>query len=308
MKGFELVRGVASARAHSCVLTIGNFDGVHRGHQALLARAGVHARRLGLPLSVLSFEPTPREFFAPHSAPLRIHTLRDKCAALSEHGVQRLVLQRFDARWAAQPAEDFVRRMLVQGLGMRALVVGDDFRFGAGRGGDIALLEALVPQLGFQVEALATVEEAGERCSSTALRAALAKPDLALAARLMGRSYAVSGRVRRGLRLGRELGMPTANLPLRRPLALARGVYAVQAQVAGRYWPAVANLGVRPTLGLSACLLETHILDQPGDLYGREMRVEFHHFLRPEQRFESLEALAAQMQRDKAAAAACFGR
>jgi riboflavin kinase / FMN adenylyltransferase len=304
----RLIRGQHNLRSgdRGCVLSIGNFDGVHRGHQALLALARGHADRLGLPLALLTFDPTPREFFTPAQAPPRVATLHDKLGDLARHGVDRVLLQRFDARFAALTPEAFVHDLLGQRLGVRLLVVGDDFRFGQARAGDVEFLRRTGPTAGFELAALPTVEEGAQRCSSTRLRAALAAADLDQAARLLGHPYRLSGRVRRGLQLGRTLAMPTANLPLRHPPALRLGVYAVEGELDGRRLPGVANLGVRPTLGHTPCLLETHFFEPPGELYGRCLRVRFHRFLRPEQRFDSLDALAAQMQRDKLVARACL--
>ncbi len=306
----ELIRGLhnLAPRHRGCVVSIGNFDGLHRGHQALIERLGELSRQYGLPSAVMIFEPTPREFFAPDSAPPRIAGFRGKLRLLLRSGVDRVLLLRFDRRLASLPAEDFVRRILVQALGVKAVVVGDDFRFGHKRGGDVALLRRLSGEGGFSVEALGSVTVEGERCSSTAVREALASPDLARAELLLGRRYRAAGRVRRGLQLGRKLGMPTANLMLRRGTALAHGVYAVKA-----YWPqrpdgapGVASVGVRPTLGLSACLLETHVFGEPVSLYGAELEIEFWHYLRPQLKFDSLEALAAQMQADARQAQAFF--
>ncbi|MBI2383666.1 MAG: bifunctional riboflavin kinase/FAD synthetase [Gammaproteobacteria bacterium] len=305
----ELIRGLHNLRERhrGCVLSIGNFDGFHRGHQALIARLQEHAARAGLPPAVLTFEPTPREYFGRQGREGRVATFRDKLKALSRAGVARVLCVRFDRRFAAMPAECFVEDLLVARLGAKAVVVGDDFRFGAGRGGDIGLLRRMGERAGFVAESLGTVEEDGVRCSSSALRERLAVPDLDAAARMLGRPYALSGRVRPGLRLGRKLGFPTANVALRRKPALRLGVYAVRARVAGGPpRPGVANLGVRPTLGMSRCLLETHLFDNPGDLYGRELEVEFVRFLRAEQRFESLERLAEQIERDRRAAQDCF--
>ncbi len=291
-----------------CVLTIGNFDGVHRGHQALIDHTVRLARRLGAAPTVLSFEPTPREYFAPASAPGRVGTLRGKLLDLQAMGVERLIVQRFHRGFAACEAEAFVRDWLVARLGLRGIVVGDDFRFGARRAGDLTLLHRLGQELGFEVEGIGSVEHAGLRCSSTAVRSALAAPDLEAAARLLGRPYRMVGRVRGGLRLGRQLGMPTANIGLTRSPALRLGVYVVELRRLGdAHWrPAVANLGVRPTLGMTRCLLETHVLDADLDLYGATVEVRFLRFLRPEARFDSLEALRMQMMRDRDAALAFF--
>jgi len=306
----ELIRGLHNLRERhrGCVLSIGNFDGFHRGHQALVAQLKQHAARLKVPAAVQVFEPTPREFFAPATAPGRIATFRDKLAQLAGAGVERVLCVRFDRRLASIPAERYVEAVLVGRLGVKAIVVGDDFRFGAGRGGDLALLKKLGARLGFLAEALAAVDAGGERASSTAVREALAVPDFARAERLLGRPYALGGRVRRGLQLGRKLGMPTVNVPMRRMPALRMGVYAVRVRAGGRDWDGVANLGVRPMLERSGCVLEAHVFGDPGTLYGQIVDVRFMKFLRDEQRFESLEALAAQMQRDGAEARAALGK
>lgn len=305
----ELIRGIHNLRAshRGCVLAIGNFDGVHLGHQALVTRLRQLSAQHQAPVVVQVFEPTPREFFDRATAPGRISTFRDKLAALEQAGVDRVLCARFDRRLAQLPAQDFVRDVLCARLGVRAVVVGGDFRFGAGRGGDLALLERLGREHGFAAEAAATVTVEGERVSSTAIRAALAAADLERAAVLLGRPYAMGGRVRAGLRLGRTLDMPTANVSLHRRPALRLGIYAVEAAVGTRRWQGVANVGVRPTLAQSACLLEAHLFGEAGDLYGQVMEVVFRKFLRPEQLFESLELLKAQMHADARQAKDWFG-
>ncbi|SFF66126.1 riboflavin kinase / FMN adenylyltransferase [Fontimonas thermophila] len=308
----KLVRGIQNwpADERGCALTIGNFDGIHRGHQQLVRRTVELGHELGVPSAILSFEPTPREYFCASGAPGRIGTLRGKLRDLEALGLDRLIVQRFGRAFATLEAPVFIHEVLVQRLGVRALVVGDDFRFGARRAGDLDLLRQAGQRHGFHVEAIASVVHAGVRCSSTAVREALACADLERAEDLLGRPYALVGRVRGGLKLGRRLGMPTANVVLRRMPALRMGVYAVTLRVlnwAGApAWPGVANLGVRPTLGLTRCLLETHVLGECRDLYGLTVEICFRRFLRPEARFDSLEALGAQMQRDKAAALAFF--
>ena len=298
----ELIRGLHNfaPRHRGSVVSIGNFDGLHRGHQALIARLRILAVQHRVPATVVCFEPMPREFFQRAAPPPRIADLRGKLRDLERFGVERVVVLPFGARLAAMPAETFVQTVLIDGLGARAVIVGDDFRYGQKRVGDLALLQAMGARAGFTAEGLGTVEIEGERSSSTALRAALAQPDLDKVERLLDRRYRIVGRVRHGLKLGRELGMATANVHLRRPPALAHGVYAVKLA-----WPAhpeglpgVASLGVRPTLGLTTCLLETHVFDLRPDLYGQEVAVEFHRFLRPQLKFDGLEALAAQMQAD----------
>ena len=304
----EIIRGQHNLRDkhRGCVLTIGNFDGVHRGHQALIAKARERAKELGLPLAVLSFEPTPREFFSPDTVAGRVVTFRSRIALLSGQGVDRLVLQRFDKKFSAYDPSAFIEELLVGKLGIRALFIGDDFRFGARRSGGIELLRELGAKHGYTVENLETVALEGCRCSSTSLRAALAEADVKLATGILGRPYTLCGRIRRGLQLGRKLGMPTTNINLHRKLALKQGIYAVKAKVSGRDWQGVASLGVRPTLGLTRCLLETHIFGEPGELYGSTMEVEFCRYLRPELKFDSLDALSVQMQRDADDARAFF--
>lgn len=309
----RLVRGLYNAgrSPNGAVLTIGNFDGLHRGHQALIAATRAQAQRLGAETVVLSFDPTAREFFQPQATPGRIGTLRGQLRQFAALGVDRLIMQRFGRRFAAWQAEDFVRRGLVERLGLRGIVVGDDFRFGAGRAGDLELLRRLGAEHSFFVESIGGVCIEQLRCSSTSVRAALETADLAMAEQLLGRPFTVVGRVRGGLKLGRELGMRTANIVMRRRPALKLGIYAVTARVldeadAGPVWQGVANLGVRPTLGLRQCLLETHVFDASPDLYGRTLEVRPWRFLRPELRFDSIDALAAQMHRDKADAMAFF--
>jgi riboflavin kinase / FMN adenylyltransferase len=300
----ELIRGLHSLRERhrGCVLTMGKFDGLHRGHQALLQRTAQEARARGLPAVVLSFDPSPREFFHPDKAMPRISSLRDKLLGLQGCGIDRLVLARFDARIAGIPPEEFLRDILVQRLGMRALIVGDDLRFGRNRAGDIQFLRQRAADLGYELIALDTVATGGERCSSSAVREALAGCDFARAERLLGRPYRVTGRVRRGLQLGRTLDMPTANIAVRKRLAIPLGVYAVLAREGGRQWKGVASLGIRPTLNLRQCLLETFLFDADVNLYGKVLEVEFRHFLRPELKFDSLAALKLQMHADAAEA------
>ncbi len=306
----ELIRGLhnLAPRHRGSVVSIGNFDGLHRGHQALIAKLKTLSVQHGLPSTVVIFEPTPREFFAKDAAPPRIANLRDKLRGLERAGIDRVLCLRFDRKLAALSAENFIERVLIDGLGTRAVIVGDDFRYGKNRSGDLALLRQVGAKSGFTAEGVGTIVLDAQRCSSTGLREALQKPDLDAAERMLGHRYRILGRVRGGLKLGAKLGMPTANLHLHKPPALAQGVYAVRA-----YWGArprgaraVASLGVRPTLGLSACLLETHVFDFNGSLYGAEMEIEFWRYLRPQLRFDTLDALAAQMQADGADARSFF--
>lgn len=306
--GLELIRGLHNLRdaQRGCVITIGNFDGVHRGHQALIARTRELAHAHGVPSCVLTFEPTPREFFS--QVPVgRISSFRERLLLLDRYGVDRLIVQRFDAAFSRIEASAFIDELLLRKLGVRAVVVGDDFRFGARRTGDLELLRRAGIAQGFDVEGIGCVLAARERCSSTAVREALAVADLQRAALLLGRPFAMSGRVRHGLQLGRKLDMPTANINLVRRPALRLGIYAVRARIGERRWNGVASLGVRPTLGLTRCLLETHLFGDVGDVYGALLEVEFVRHLRDEVRFDTLDALAAQMQRDKAQAMDLLG-
>lgn len=303
----QLVRGLHNLRPQhrGCVATIGNFDGVHRGHQAILARLRERAAELGVPSCVVIFEPQPREYFAPDTAPARLARLRDKVALLAAEGVDRVLCLSFNQRLSKLSAAEFVDTILVDGLGVRHLEVGDDFRFGCDRVGDFEFLQQVGLSQGFTVEAAQTVELDGLRVSSTQVRQALAKSDFALAERLLGRPFRISGRVLHGQKLARQLGTPTANIQLKRHRVPLTGVYLVSVELDGKAWPGVANIGVRPTVsGDGSAHLEVHLLDFAGDLYGRRLTVEFHHKLREEQRFASLEALKSAIDADIAAARA----
>ena len=288
-----------------CALTIGSFDGMHRGHRALIDRVTAKARELRLTSCVLTFEPHPREFFARESAPPRLTRLRDKLELMAAAGVKRVHVARFDARFAALPAARFVDEVLVRGLGARWLLVGRDFRFGERRSGDFATLEASAARYGFALESMADVVFDGARVSSSAIRAALAAADFALAERLLGHPYTLSGRVVHGTKLGRELGFPTANIALRRPPPLA-GIFVVEVDDLG---PGVASIGRRPTVNpVPHPLLEVHLFDQTGDLYGEHLRVRFLEKLRDEQKYDGLEALKKAIARDAAQAREFFAR
>jgi riboflavin kinase / FMN adenylyltransferase len=282
-------------------LTIGNFDGVHRGHQAMLARLIEAAEDLRLPPAVLTFDPHPREFFAKDAAPPRLSKLRQKLDIFRTYGVERTIVARFDARLAALTPEAFIADVLVQRLDVRWVLVGDDFRFGKGRAGDLATLRRHATT--FSVEGMRTVEIGSERASSTSVREALAAGDLRRAAALLGRPYALSGRVTHGAKLGRSLGFPTANIPLRHRPPLS-GIFAVRVHgLGGAPRAGVANLGVRPTVLQDAKpLLEVFLFDFDQTIYGRRVTVEFLHKLREEERYDSLDALTRQMHIDVAQA------
>jgi riboflavin kinase / FMN adenylyltransferase len=254
---------------------------------------------------VLIFEPQPREFFAPDAAPARLARLRDKLALLAAEGVDRVLCLSFNRRLRELSAAEFVHRVLVEGLGVQHLEVGDDFRFGCDRAGDFAFLAEAGEREGFSVEAASTVELDGIRVSSTRVREALDAGDFSLAQHLLGRPFQIAGRVLHGQKLGRQLNAPTANVQLKRKRVPLRGVYLVSTEIDGKTWPGVANIGVRPSVaGDGSAHLEVHLLDFAGDLYGRRLTVAFHHKLRDEQRFASLEALKTAIAADIAAARA----
>jgi len=288
-----------------CAVTIGNFDGVHRGHRALIDRMTAKARELRLTSCVLTFEPHPREFFAGEAAPARLTRLRDKLELMAAAGVKRVHVARFDARFAALPAQRFIDDVLLRGLGMRWLLVGRDFRFGERRSGDFATLEDASLRHDFRLETMADVECDGERVSSSAVRAALAAGDFAHAERLLGHPYTISGRVVHGSKLGRSLGFPTANIVLRRPPPLG-GIFVVEVE---RYGRGVASIGRRPTVNPVAIpLLEVHLFDEQDDLYGEHLRVRFLRKLRNEEKFDDLEALKQAIARDARQAREYFAK
>ena len=289
------------------VATIGSFDGVHIGHQAVLAQVRERAVALGLPSMVMVFEPQPYEFFSGEHAPARLMRLRDKVQAIVHSGIERVFCLQFNQRLRSLSAQDFIDDVLVRGIDVKSLIVGDDFRFGCDRRGDYALLCAAGEQHGFEVVRNATVEVGGERVSSTRIRCALEASDFVLAERLLGKPYAMHGCVAYGQQLGRTIGVPTANVHLRRYRSPLAGVFAVDVTVCGQRLQGVANVGVRPTVGgLPKPILEVHLLDFSGDLYGQQMSVVFRHRLRDEQKFASLDALREQILADIDQARAWF--
>lgn len=284
----------------SLVLTIGNFDGLHRGHQALLERLKAHASALQLPAAVLTFEPSPREFFTPDQAPARLTSLREKLELIEDSGVGQVYVCRFDARLAALTASDFVERILTKGLAIRHLIIGDDFRFGKGRVGDFEFLQQAGQQHGFTVESMPTIDWQGERVSSSAVRETLEDGDIEHAERLLGRPYCISGKVVHGEKVGRQLGFPTANVQLKRKRLALQGIFAVTVTgVGAQPVPGAASLGVRPTLGDNLKpVLEVHLLDFDRSIYGAHVCVNFLHKLRDEAKYASLNELKAQIARD----------
>ena len=300
--------------APACALTIGNFDGVHAGHQAMLALLRAEAQRRRVPSCVLTFEPHPRDYFAKSlqqagHAPARVGTLRDKLEGLAQCGVDQTIVLPFNARLAAQPPDSFIRTVLVQGLGVRYVLVGDDFRFGAKRAGDYAMLDAAGSAQGFDVARMNSYEVHGLRVSSSAVRQALAAGDMAQAAKLLGRPYAISGHIVHGRKLGRELGFRTLNMRFAHWKPAASGIFVVLVHgLAAQALPGVANLGVRPSLDPDdvnggRVLLETHCLDWPASLgaegaYGKIARVELLHKLHDELKYEGLDALTRGIHQD----------
>jgi riboflavin kinase/FMN adenylyltransferase len=297
----KLIRGLHNLRSgrRGCVVTVGNFDGVHLGHQALVQMLLERARRLDLPAVVLTFEPQPQEYFAPQSAPARLTSLREKCLAFGRLGVDQIICLRFDSRLAALGPREFVAELLVNRLETRELIVGDDFRFGRDRAGDLALLEDLSHEYGFVLDSAPTCRVRSERVSSTRVRQALAAGDLELAVELIGRRYSLAGRVVHGDKRGRQLGFPTLNVPLRRLRAPLEGVFVSRAGGLGRgLLPAVSYVGTRPVFGGGQLLVETHVLDFDEDCYGVAIEVEFLLKLRDDQPFRSSAELAAQIAED----------
>ncbi|KXX65046.1 bifunctional riboflavin kinase/FAD synthetase [Marichromatium gracile] len=307
----RLIRGLHNLRPgdRGCVATIGNFDGVHLGHRSIFQRLLEQGHARGLPATVITFEPQPLECFAPETAPARLTRLREKLAAIAHCGIERVMVLGFGPRLAAMPAERFVHELLVEGLGVGHLLVGDDFRFGHGRAGDFALLQRMGAAHDFSLENLHTVTHAEERISSTRVREALARGDLEQAQHLLGRPYRIAGRVGHGDKRGRTIGFPTANIDLHRRVSPLHGVYAVRMHGLGpEPRPGVANIGTRPTVDGRAHQLEVHLFDFAADIYGRQVEVEFCLKLRDEQRFASFEALKHQIQLDADAARAYLGR
>ena len=307
------------ALAPQCALTIGNFDGVHRGHQAMLALLKNEAQHRGMPACVMTFEPHPREYFSPATAPARISTLRDKLTELARCGIDQTVVLPFNAQLASKTPDAFINEVLVAGLRARYVLVGDDFRFGARRAGDYGMLDAAGDRQGFDVARMNSYEVHNTRVSSSAVREALAQGRMDDAARLLGRPYSISGHVVHGRKLGRELGFPTLNLRFSHWKPAAGGIFAVHVHgLAEQALPGVANLGVRPSLdpadgNAGRVLLETYCLDWPARLgaegaYGKIIRVELLHKLHDELKYDGLDALQAGIARDCADARVFFAQ
>ncbi len=312
----KVFRGLPNAEARRpCALTIGNFDGVHRGHRALLARVADAAARLGIDTAVMTFEPHPREYFAHLSgdearAPRRVANLRDKLQSLAACGVDRVIVEHFNASFASQPAERFIEDVLVKGLQVKWLIVGDDFRFGAKRAGDFAMLHEAGQRLGFEVVSLPTVMHDEVRISSSAVRDALQAGDFVRAEELLGHAYAISGHVLHGRKLGRTIGFPTLNMKIAHKRPVVSGIFVVQVHgLSDQPLPAVASLGVRPTVEDNGrVLLEVHIFDFDGDCYGKLLRVEFLKKMRDEEKYDDLATLTHAIANDARAARDFFAQ
>ncbi|MDH3451989.1 MAG: bifunctional riboflavin kinase/FAD synthetase [Gammaproteobacteria bacterium] len=307
----ELLRGMQSLREPQpgCVATIGNFDGVHLGHAAVIGSVVAKARRTSLRACVITFEPLPQEFLRPAQAPPRLMRLRSKFQRIARLGVDRLLVLNFNAGLAQLEPQAFVERVLLDGLHVKHLVVGDDFRFGKARRGDMALLQELAATHDFDVSPTETFYNGALRVSSTRVRELLARGDFAGAAQLLGEPYAICGRVGYGQRLAQTLGFATANVDLGRVRPPMRGVFAVQAELEDQtQLRGVANLGTRPTVNGTRLILEVHCFDFTGDIYGQHMSVTFRQKLRDEQKFASLQDLQRQVHVDREAAHAFFAR
>jgi riboflavin kinase/FMN adenylyltransferase len=306
----ELIRGLHNLRPRhrGCVATIGAFDGVHHGHRAVLGHLLEKSRELGLPSVVILFEPLPREYFSPLQAPARLMSFREKFDALSALGIDRVLRIRFDESLRTMSAQDFIREIFVEGLGVRYVVVGDDLRFGHDREGDYFLMQAEGERYGYETMHTATLGHSGTRVSSTRIREALAAGDFDLAEQLLGRRYSISGKVIYGRQLGAGLGSPTANLELHRLRPPLSGVFVVEVTgLPGAPLRGVANVGTRPTVADSIrANLEVHLLDFTDNIYGRRIEVTFLDKLREEIKFDSVESLKAQIQQDIAAAREYF--
>ena len=315
----ELIRGLHNLDAYrrkfpaqQCVLTIGNFDGVHCGHQMILRQLHDKASELNLPATVMVFEPQPLEYFAGQGAPARLTPFREKVRLFAEAGVETVICLHFTEAVRGLSAESFVKDILVDSLGVQYLIVGDDFRFGRKQSGDFQMLEQAGERFGFGVANTHTLMMKGQRVSSTAVRNALNSSDFSLAEQLLARPYAISGRVMYGQQLGRTIGVPTANLALKGKKAPLEGVFAVEVAGledfdGGNLVQGVANVGVRPTVGGKVPVLEVHLFDFDQSIYGEHIRVVFRKKIRNEQRFDGLDALKKQIQLDITSARKHFG-
>ncbi|MBE7215630.1 bifunctional riboflavin kinase/FAD synthetase [Shewanella benthica] len=306
----ELIRGIHNILPahHGCVLTIGNFDGVHRGHAEVITKLVKKARQLNVPATLMTFEPQPQEMFRGDNAPARLSTLRDKIILLEELGIDRLVCINFNAKFADLSAQDFIDKLLVESLGVKYLVIGDDFCFGKQRKGNFEMLQSAGEKHQFAVVSTQSFVLGDKRVSSTEIRNQLAKGNLEQARRLLGHPFILCGRVAHGEKIGRTLGFPTANIALKRQVSPVRGVFAVKVYWDGSdIYDGVANVGFRPTVNGQVCQLEVHLFDFDDDLYGRTVEVELVAKIRDEQPFKSLDALKKQINNDADKAKALLG-
>ncbi|MCJ8303173.1 bifunctional riboflavin kinase/FAD synthetase [Shewanella sp.] len=306
----ELIRGIHNILPahHGCVLTIGNFDGVHRGHAEVITKLVKKARQLNVPATLMTFEPQPQEMFRGDNAPARLSTLRDKIILLEELGIDRLVCINFNAKFADLSAQDFIDKLLVESLGVKYLVIGDDFCFGKQRKGNFEMLQSAGEKHQFAVVSTQSFVLGDKRVSSTEIRNQLAKGNLEQARRLLGHPFILCGRVAHGEKIGRTLGFPTANIALKRQVSPVRGVFAVKVYWDGSdIYDGVANVGFRPTVNGQVCQLEVHLFDFDDDLYGRTVEVELVAKIRDEKPFKSLDALKKQINNDADKAKALLG-
>jgi len=297
----ELIRGLQNIRPEhrGCVATIGNFDGVHLGHQAVIGELAEEGQDLGLPTLVVIFEPQPMEVFRPSESPARLTRLREKLRALSRFKVDRVLCIRFNQQFADIPAEDFVKQIVVDNLGVKHLVVGDDFRYGRGRVGNLDSLKTAGEAYGFKVANMRTFSIDNMRVSSTRIRQALADGNMLMAEKLLGRPYRMCGRVAHGDKIGRTMGIPTANIHLHRKVSPVQGIYIVEVYgVDSRPRQGVASVGTRPTVGGTRALLEIYILDFDENIYGRHLNVDFLHKLRDEEKLASMDELKQRILED----------
>jgi riboflavin kinase/FMN adenylyltransferase len=296
----QLVRGIHNIQPedHGCVLTIGNFDGVHKGHQRVISALVAKAKALNCVAAVLVFEPQPQELFAPDKAPARLCRLRDKYALLAELGVQRLICVNFTRKFASQSAEKFIANLLVEKLGIKHLIVGDDFHFGKNRRGDFTMLTEAGKHFGFEVSDTASCKMANCRISSTAIREALEHDNLTVVENMLGRPYSIIGKVFHGDKRGRQLGFPTANVLLKRQKSPLNGVFAVKVKTINGTFNGVANIGARPTINGARQQLEVHIFNFNNDIYGQCIEVVIKKKLRQVMKFDSLAALTEQIKLD----------
>lgn len=296
----QLVRGIHNIRSedHGCVLSIGNFDGVHKGHQRVISTLVAKAKTLNCVAAVMVFEPQPQELFTPDKAPARLCRLRDKYALLAELGVQRLICVNFNRKFANQSAEQFIKQLLVEKLGIKHLIVGDDFHFGKNREGDFSMLSAAGKSFGFDVTDTASLKVADCRVSSTAIRQALDQDNLVEVESMLGRPYSIIGKVFHGDKRGRQLGFPTANVLLKRCKSPLNGVFAVKVKTNLGIFNGVANIGARPTVNGVRQQLEVHIFDFNSDLYSQCIEVVIKQKLRSVMKFDDLSALTAQIKED----------